>query len=670
MGSRKRERLFGTGSQTNAYTDFHHTVFYAACPISLPSTSSSSSSSQPMMPLALDALSEVMEARVESGRLEKERAAVLSEMTMVNTIEYRVECNILSTLHRENRLAKRFPIGKEELIKSWTCEDVREFHRTHYRPDNVLLYVVGDVNVRDTERVIREKFGKLSGSKHGGELTEEAQKRVSDLSEAVQSTVKAKQSWHYPPVSHEFVHPTTQHPTTQLDPKLEYHEKSPAGYDINLRDVSPRDDLTLNIYDDITFGPSEENQKRIRPHIYSHNLLQSFSLHLFTKKPVKPIVSLEDFKKSVARRICLAALQIRLNVNARGGDTPAFNFIEVNVVDSSREGCEISSVDLMSEYDTWEEAVSIAVREIKKLGKYSITKSEFLRYSSSLMSDSAQLASQGENIAHGDQLSYLMETVSNGHTFMSPMQAYEITNEAMESLTIEDVDEVAKEVSERSEASRSEYLNSFWLTCQTNIIPLNSFVSHLPSSLGIMQLCEFVTSLADDDNALDGPLIAIACTPITKTKSANVCNPENLVEAIRTAANLPVEKEAEMEVSERSERADEEDENTSHNKKLTYSIPRNRSAQVPQSLTTAEDLQLAEKLCPASWVPGSFTDGTPDTPKDKITAPMTLRRLSNGLRVGAATTTAESQRGHLKIIAPGGRMAEKQVSERNTASES
>lgn len=27
MGSRKREALFGTGSQTNAYTDFHHTVF-------------------------------------------------------------------------------------------------------------------------------------------------------------------------------------------------------------------------------------------------------------------------------------------------------------------------------------------------------------------------------------------------------------------------------------------------------------------------------------------------------------------------------------------------------------------------------------------------------------------------------------------------------------------
>jgi hypothetical protein len=77
MGSRKRERLFGTGSQTNAYTDFHHTVFYAACPVQTPRGGA------PMLPMALDALVDVMEARVETSRLEKERAAVLSEMTMV-----------------------------------------------------------------------------------------------------------------------------------------------------------------------------------------------------------------------------------------------------------------------------------------------------------------------------------------------------------------------------------------------------------------------------------------------------------------------------------------------------------------------------------------------------------------------------------------------------------
>ena len=40
------------------------------------------------------------------SRLEKERQAVLSEMTMVNTIEYCVECQILSTLHREKRIGQ------------------------------------------------------------------------------------------------------------------------------------------------------------------------------------------------------------------------------------------------------------------------------------------------------------------------------------------------------------------------------------------------------------------------------------------------------------------------------------------------------------------------------------------------------------------------------------
>jgi hypothetical protein len=67
----------------------------------------------------------VLEARFEESRLEKERAAILSEMSMVNTMDYRVECQILSALHAENKLALRFPIGKEELIRAWTLEDVK-----------------------------------------------------------------------------------------------------------------------------------------------------------------------------------------------------------------------------------------------------------------------------------------------------------------------------------------------------------------------------------------------------------------------------------------------------------------------------------------------------------------------------------------------------------------
>lgn len=40
MGSPKRQLISGTGSRTNAYTDFHHTVFFAACPTQTPGNNS------------------------------------------------------------------------------------------------------------------------------------------------------------------------------------------------------------------------------------------------------------------------------------------------------------------------------------------------------------------------------------------------------------------------------------------------------------------------------------------------------------------------------------------------------------------------------------------------------------------------------------------------------
>ena len=32
LGSKKREKLLGTGARSNAYTDFHHTVFHVHSP--------------------------------------------------------------------------------------------------------------------------------------------------------------------------------------------------------------------------------------------------------------------------------------------------------------------------------------------------------------------------------------------------------------------------------------------------------------------------------------------------------------------------------------------------------------------------------------------------------------------------------------------------------------
>ena len=226
-----------------------------------------------MLPMALDALVDVMEARVESSRLEKERAAVLSEMTMVNTIEYRVECQILSTLHRENRLAKRFPIGKEKLIRTWQTDDVKSWHRTHYRPDNVLLYLVGDVDPDEAERIIADKFGRISAEKQGSEIVlKEIKEQAKDLAEAVvRGSVKAAQSWHYPPVRHDWC----VEPGTEVDPKLLIPAETPE-YDINLQKSYPLDE-------DVFFLKTEEVTpgKKIRPHIFRY-VLHFYSLYSAT----------------------------------------------------------------------------------------------------------------------------------------------------------------------------------------------------------------------------------------------------------------------------------------------------------------------------------------------------------------------------------------------------
>ena len=81
----------------------------------------------------------MLEARFEESRLVKERAAVLSEMSMVNTIEYRVECAILQALHAENELSDRFPIGLKPLIEGWSIGDVQQYHLDHYFPGNAIL---------------------------------------------------------------------------------------------------------------------------------------------------------------------------------------------------------------------------------------------------------------------------------------------------------------------------------------------------------------------------------------------------------------------------------------------------------------------------------------------------------------------------------------------------
>jgi len=368
MGSPKRQLISGTGSRTNAYTDFHHTVFFASCPTQTPDQFWK----RPMLPMALDALLDVMTVRVDDHRLAKERAAVLSEASMVNKMEYRVECQILSALHEENRISTRFPIGKEHLIKIWTKEDLQLYHDTHYRPDNSVLFIVGDLDVDSTIATIQSKFGALRAKTDAKSyLRNSMEFPVHNMRDV---------SPHFPPVTHKWscteeevlkllpvsllkpVHKggvgmmnaadraaavSSSLPDPSFDTML---LELPVGQlDGQIQPLLIQSTLNAATTPTLTTTTTPTTHTVVPPYLpnlklFQHELLQSFSFHLFAKRPIEPITTANALRRDLMRRMVLSALQIRLNVQQR--QDPLFTFADFNQMNWPREGCAVCSLDL------------------------------------------------------------------------------------------------------------------------------------------------------------------------------------------------------------------------------------------------------------------------------------------------------------------------------------
>ena len=500
MGSRKRERLFGTSSQTNAQTDFHHTVYWAACPTMKPNTD------VPMLPLALDAVLDVMEARFESSRVEKERSAILSEAAMVNTIDYRVEVQLLAALHAENRLHKRFPIGLIEQIQRWTPTELQAYHDAHYRPNNAHLYVIGEVDPEEARALIKSLFSHLPARPPPSYPPEEG---VDEQNLALVNS-------HFPPINHEW-----------------------AGSRVFGRD-------------------------KPRVHIFRHELMQCFSMHLFAKFPVEPITTLAQYRAAITKRLVMVALQVRLNVHARGDP---ISMVEFSYLDSPREACAVCALDLMAEASGWEQAAATAVREIKRLAKFGLSQAELSRCLSALLSDCAQLAAQGDRMSNQDMLTLMMESVACGHTFMDPEQLQCATELVAETLTLEEVN---------SEAA---------------------------------SLCAHIANFGTEGAAM--PSTVVACAP------ADVELTEDMVlGAFTAAASQPVENSADV--------------------------------IVPASLVPPDAQAAMRERVPPSW-----TEEIPEGPTGVV-----MKTLQNGIKVNYRPCEAESQRAHLRVTVPSGRMTE------------
>lgn len=416
LGSKKREKLLGTGARSNAYTDFHHTVFHIHSP-------TLTKESDDLLPSVLDALNEIaFHPKFLASRVEKERKAILSELQMMNTIEYRVDCQLLQHLHSENKLSKRFPIGLEEQIKTWDAEKIRKFHERWYFPANATLYIVGDIdNIPRTVHQIEAVFGQTGTKDVSAAAPAPAPSAFGAMANFLVPKLAAGLGGSF---SHDVSASALEQPKLV---KRERHAVRPP--------VQHNWSNSANI----------ENIKT--PQIFQHELLQNFSINMFCKIPVDKVETYGNLRNVLMKRIFLSALHFRINTRYKSSNPP-FTSIELDHSDSGREGCTVTTLTVNAEPQNWQSAIGVAVHEVRRLKEFGVTKGELTRYMDALLKDSEHLAAMIDNVSSVDNLDFIMESDALGHRVMDQRQGHESLVAVASTVTLEEVNSIGAKVLE------------------------------------------------------------------------------------------------------------------------------------------------------------------------------------------------------------------------------
>ncbi|MFC3159161.1 M16 family metallopeptidase [Chryseobacterium arachidis] len=139
------------GQHLNAYTSFDETVYMLPVPLDKPGN--------------LDAGLKVMEdwafnATLSDEQINKERGVVLEELRLGLGADKRMSDKYLPKLLYKSQYANRLPIGKKEVLENFKPDVIRQFHKDWYRPDLMAIVVVGDINVDEVEKKIKDNFSK------------------------------------------------------------------------------------------------------------------------------------------------------------------------------------------------------------------------------------------------------------------------------------------------------------------------------------------------------------------------------------------------------------------------------------------------------------------------------------------------------------------------------
>jgi zinc protease len=147
------------GAHANAYTSFDETVYMLDLPDLNPDT----------IDLAFTVMRDFGDgALLDPEEIDKERGVILAEKTSRDSVQYRLMKQQFEELLPDSLIARRFPIGVDEVIQSAPRERFVDFYTRYYTPQRMTFIVVGDIDPEEMRARIETAFASMSNPAEPG----------------------------------------------------------------------------------------------------------------------------------------------------------------------------------------------------------------------------------------------------------------------------------------------------------------------------------------------------------------------------------------------------------------------------------------------------------------------------------------------------------------------
>lgn len=96
------------------------------------------------------------------SEVNREKRVILAEKRSRDSASYRTFVSTMKFKFPDSKISGRFPIGVEEVLESTTPVQLKDFYETWYRPENIILVIVGDFDPKTAVSLIEKRFSGFS----------------------------------------------------------------------------------------------------------------------------------------------------------------------------------------------------------------------------------------------------------------------------------------------------------------------------------------------------------------------------------------------------------------------------------------------------------------------------------------------------------------------------